>query len=72
MADRMALIENGSPTPAMTDQIRHQLLEELSGWKVTWVVVGPMPHHAEMAAFFTDLLGQPPQVADGVDLFRVS
>jgi hypothetical protein len=46
------------------------LAADLAGWGVDTIVVGPMDHQATMLRFLTDLLGRPPNLVDGVDLWR--
>jgi hypothetical protein len=50
--------------------VRDQVSRDLVGADVRHVVVGPMDHGGQMAAFFEDLLGRPPEEVDGVLLWR--
>ena len=51
-------------------EVRALVLQELADHGITDVIVGPMEHRDQMAAFFTDLLGRAPEQRDGVQLWR--
>ncbi len=51
--------------------VREQTLQDLADAGVTHVVVGPMPNRPQMVAFFTDLLGGPPQERGGLDVWPI-
>jgi hypothetical protein len=63
-------IFGGAPPPRLTGPRRRALSHDLVRWRVGSVVVGPMPNREAMVAFMTDLLGRPPQVVEGVYLWR--
>jgi hypothetical protein len=65
----MAAIRNGGPTPPLTPALRRRLLDDLAAWKVTAVLIGPMPNQAEMVAFVSALLARPPTSEGGVYLW---
>lgn len=67
LGDLMIAIDQGAPYASMSGPQRVRLLEDLRRWNVDAVIVGPMDHQGAMVAMFTDLLGRPPEVVDGVD-----
>jgi len=67
LSDAMIAIFEGKGAPAITAVDRHSFAADLHYWRVSTVVVGPMPNHDAMVAFFTDLLGRPPVEDQGVD-----
>lgn len=68
----MAAIRDEGPTPPLTPALRRRLLDDLAAWKVTAVVIGPMPHQAEMVAFVSALLARPPTSEGGAYLWLMS
>jgi hypothetical protein len=64
-------IQRGRGAPAMTPELRRRLLEELAGWRVRTVLVGPMPHREGMIRFVSSLLNGPPRQMGGVLIWRV-
>ena len=68
----MRMIELGEEPPALTDDLRHQVLGDLAAWKVEAIIVGPMPHRQRMIAFFTWLTGATPRQDGGVDIWRLA
>src|SRR5438552_1734748 len=68
----MRMIELGEEPPALTDDLRHQVLGDLAAWKVEAIIVGPMPYRERMIAFFTWLTGATPRQDGGVDIWRLA
>ncbi len=68
----MRMIELGEEPPALTDDLRHQVLGDLAAWKVEAIIVGPMPYRERMIAFFTWLTGATPGQDGGVDIWRLA
>jgi hypothetical protein len=67
----MRSIELGQePPPALTDDLRRQVLNDLAAWKVQTIIVGPMPNRERMTAFFTWLTGSAPSEDGGVFLWK--
>jgi hypothetical protein len=69
LGSEMAAIEVsglGPLDPASLDQMRR----DLHDWRVQSVVVGPMPHRADMVRLFASLLGREPQSVAGVQLWQ--
>lgn len=50
-------------------QIRDAIAHEMTELQIQDIIVGPMDKHDQMVAFFTDLMGRPPQDIDGVQLW---
>jgi hypothetical protein len=65
----MVAIQLYGDRPPLPPLYRRQLLEELRGWHVHTVVVGPMANQAAMVDFLTRLLGRPPLTTGGVYLW---
>jgi hypothetical protein len=65
-----ARIFGGQPPPRLTGPRRRALARDFVRWRIGSVVVGPMPNQEATVAFLTDLLDQPPQVVEGVYLWR--
>jgi hypothetical protein len=63
-------IYGGQPPPRLTGPRRRALARDFVRWRIGSVVVGPMPNQQAMVTFLTDLLGQQPQVVEGVYLWR--
>jgi hypothetical protein len=67
----MRSIELGQePPPALTDDLRRQVLNDLAAWKVQTIIVGPMPNRERMMAFFTWLTGSAPSEDGGVFIWK--
>jgi hypothetical protein len=49
--------------------LRRGIAADLMAWSVRDIVVGPMPHQAEMTAFMTALTGRAPLQSGGVELW---
>jgi hypothetical protein len=67
----MRSIELGEEPPALTDDLRRQVLADLAGRKVQVIIVGPMPYRERMMAFYTWLTGTTPREDGGVYLWRL-
>jgi hypothetical protein len=63
-------IYGGRPPPRLTGPRRRALARDFVRWRIGTVVVGPMPNQAAMVGFLTDLLGQEPELVEGVFLWR--
>ncbi len=63
-------ILNGRPPPKLTGPRRRALARDFVRWRVSSVIVGPMPNQATMVSFLTDLLGREPEQVAGVYLWR--
>lgn len=50
--------------------IRAQIATDLKAADVRHVIVGPTQHWPQLIAFFTDLVGRPPELLEGVALWR--
>ena len=70
-ANLMRVIELGERPPALTDDLRRRVLEDLGAWKVQAIIVGPMPYRERMIAFFTWLTGATPRQDRGVYIWRL-
>jgi hypothetical protein len=70
LASAMQNIQHSGVTIAARGDVRDQIGQDLQAAGVSDVVVGPMNNRAQMVAFFTDLFGRPPDVVDGVELWR--
>src|SRR5256714_4799083 len=68
----MRIIELGEEPPALTDDLRHQVLGDLAAWKVEAIIAGPMPYRERMIAFFTWLTGATPGQDGGVFIWRLA
>jgi hypothetical protein len=62
--------DNGTPLLA-TGEDRQRALAALADTGATHVIVGDLRYRAEMVAFFTDLLGTPPDEVEGVAIWDV-
>jgi hypothetical protein len=60
------------PHPPISDADRNAFSEELRANRVGVVIVGPMADQAGAVAFFTDALGESPQIRDGFDVWVLS
>jgi hypothetical protein len=70
LSDIMEAIQDSGVVIVARGEVRDQVSRDLVGADVRHVVVGPMEHRGQMAAFFEDLLGRPPEEVDGVLLWR--
>jgi hypothetical protein len=68
----MRSIELGLTTPALSDELRGQVLGDLATWKVQAIIVGPMPNQERMIAFFSWLMGTTPRQDGGVSIWMVA
>jgi hypothetical protein len=66
----METIQDGGSTIVARGDVRARVVQDLKVKAITDVIVGPTSHRAEMVAFFADLFGQPPDVVDGVEIWR--
>jgi len=62
----MRTIELGEGPPALSDELRRQVLADLTAWKVHTIVVGPMRHQDQMRSLVSWLTGTPPRSDGGV------
>ena len=62
-------IENGKDLPPLTDSDRQRFLDDLAGWQVRTILVGPMEGEQRVVDLFTALLGQRPSEVDGIDVW---
>jgi len=62
----MAAIQDGTPAPPMTSELRNQLLADVHRQEVGTVIVGPVQGEAEMVSLFTTVLGSSPEYTGGV------
>jgi hypothetical protein len=67
----MRMIELGEEPPTVTDDLRRQVLGDLATWRVTAIIVGPMPNQQRMIAFFTWLTGTTARQDGGVYIWRL-
>lgn len=63
---QMGAIQDGTPAPPMTSELRRQLLEDLHRMDVHTVIVGPVHGEAEMVSMLTMVLGSSPDYTGGV------
>ena len=70
-AAAMIAIQKGHDLPRLTPELRTRLLDELAGWQVEAVLVGPMPHREGMVRFVSSLLNGPPRQMGGVLIWRL-
>ncbi len=68
----MRMIELGEGPAPLTDELRRQVLRDLTAWKVDAIIVGPMPYRERMIAFFTWLTGTTPRQDGGVYIWRLA
>jgi hypothetical protein len=66
--DQTLAIADGTAS-TLTDETRQQMLAELKSWNVQTVIVGPMTNEQQEVDLFTTLLGGPPQLVDGVNVW---
>jgi hypothetical protein len=66
LSQRMESIQKGMRPAPLTKTLRAQLLDELRRDRVETVIVGPLSQYQRMVAFFTRLLGRPPETVKGV------
>jgi hypothetical protein len=70
VSDIMEAIQDRGVVIVARGPVRDTVARELAEKDVRHVIVGPMEHQGQMAAFFEDLLGRPPEPVDGVLLWR--
>jgi hypothetical protein len=70
IASLMVQIQDTGAAVVARGQARVQAISDLEASGISVVIVGPMPHRAEMVAFFTELLGAPPTETGGVEIWR--
>jgi len=63
---QMAAIQDATPAPPMTSELRNQLLADVYRQEVGTVIVGPVQGEAEMVSLFTTVLGSSPEYTGGV------
>jgi len=68
----LRLIEEDLGTPALTEDLRRQVLDELTARKVQAIIVGPMRNQQRILAFVTWLTGTAPQQDGGVFIWRLT
>ncbi|HZU76915.1 MAG TPA: hypothetical protein VFA70_09145, partial [Dehalococcoidia bacterium] len=66
----MQQIEDGQ-TPAFSAALLAEVASDLQHLQVAAVVVGPMPHRADMVALFSTALAKPPSQVGGVDVWWI-
>jgi len=59
-AAAMVAIERGAGPQEVPDTLRRAVLADLVHWRVTTVIVGPMPNADATVRFFEQVLGRPP------------
>ena len=69
LSQRMEAIQRGEQPLPLTPARRAELLGELRRDRVKTLIVGPFGEHDNMVAFFTRLLGRPPESVGGVDVW---
>ncbi|GLZ00289.1 hypothetical protein [Actinoplanes sp. NBRC 103695] len=67
----MASIEQGNPTPEITDTRREMTLADLRYWKAGVIILQPQTRDVEMLRAMTDLLGFEPTWTGGVWTWNV-
>lgn len=70
LARVMMEVQDDGVLPNLSAEDRAAAARELSDADVSVVIVGPMRYREQMIALFTDLFGQPPVEAGGVQLWR--
>jgi hypothetical protein len=68
----MRIIEEDLDTPALTTELRRQVLGDLAAWHVRTIIVGPMPHQDRILAFFTWLTDATPRQDGGVYIWELA
>jgi hypothetical protein len=63
---QMGAIQDGTPVPPMTSELRRQLIDDLDRFDVKTIIVGPVHGEAEMVSMFTMVLGSSPDYTGGV------
>jgi hypothetical protein len=66
----MIEVQDNGTSRVPTGSTRAAALRDLADRAISVVIVGPMRYRAEMVSLFTNLLGQPPEQVDGVQLWR--
>lgn len=70
LSDIMEAIQDRGVVIVARGEVRDQVARDLEAADVRHVVVGPMEHERQVAAFFEDLFARPPEEVDGVLLWR--
>jgi hypothetical protein len=66
----MEIQDNGTSLVA-AGAVRERAIADLVDNGITHVIVGPLKYRDQMVAFFTDLLGTPPDEVEGVEIWDV-
>jgi hypothetical protein len=66
----METIQDHGDSIVVRGEARDRIARDLESAAITDVIVGPMRYRDQMIGFFTDLFGRPPEVIDGVWLWR--
>jgi hypothetical protein len=69
LSEAMGAVQGGGEPPPWTPDARAQYGRDLSDKHVRSIVVGPMLYEANVVAFFSELLGRPPERVGGVSLW---
>ena len=70
LTDVMRAVQRDRTSILAAGNIRAQIAADLRAGGIRHVIVGPMPAHDPMVAFFTNLFGRPPEDVDGVAIWR--
>jgi len=62
----MFAVQVGGRAPALTVLLRRRIVQELRGWTIQTVIVGPMSHQGEMLRLFRYVLQRAPERVGGV------
>jgi hypothetical protein len=66
LARAMVEVQVNGTAPTLTPEVLTVMRQQLSNWKVDTVVAGPMPNAEVMVELLTAIIGQPPEMQDGV------
>jgi hypothetical protein len=69
LSDALVSIWAGVAAPALTPASRAQFEADLRYWRVSTVIVGPMPNQDVAVRFLSELLGAPPREDQGVEVW---
>jgi hypothetical protein len=67
----MVGIQRGNGAPAVSDELRQQILGDLRSLQVQTVIVGPMAHEDQMVALFIGVLQSTPTSTGGVNVWSL-
>jgi hypothetical protein len=70
LTDAMRTIQRDRTSILAAGSLRSRIAADLRASDIRHVIVGPMPAHEPMVAFFTNLFGRPPDEVDGVAIWR--